>query len=62
MLALAVQFSDELNADDLARTIDEMEASIRRAVPDVNRIFIEAESILQTHPARRYEPDSKSST
>lgn len=47
ILALSVQFRKELDAHSLAQTIDEMESAIRRSVPDVTRIFIEAESFLQ---------------
>lgn len=46
MVALPVHFRDDLDARSLARTIDEMEASIRKAAPDVKRIFIEPESAL----------------
>jgi cation diffusion facilitator family transporter len=45
MLALSVAFRDDLDAKALAATIDDMQAAIRSAVPQITRIFIEAEAI-----------------
>jgi len=47
MLALSVEFRKDLDADALAKTIDEMESAIRRAAPGVTRIFIEAQSVIE---------------
>lgn len=47
MLALSVQFRKDLDADALAKAIDDMESAIRRTTPDVKRIFIEAESVIR---------------
>jgi len=47
MLALSVQFRKDLDADSLARAIDDMESAIRRNTPEITRIFIEAESLIK---------------
>jgi cation diffusion facilitator family transporter len=53
MLALSVRFHGDLTAVELARAIDELETSVHRAVPDVKRIFVDAEPILQPEPTSR---------
>jgi len=40
-----VNFIDELTSDEIEETIDRIEAEIKAAIPPVNRIYIEAESI-----------------
>lgn len=45
LINLDVNFKDELNADEIEETIDLVESKIREAIPAVNRIFIEAETI-----------------
>ena len=40
-----MNFKDELTANDIEAAIDRIESKIRKAVPPVNRIFIEAETI-----------------
>ncbi len=47
LVNLDVHFADELTSDDIEQTIDRVEAKIREQIPSVNRIFIEAETILQ---------------
>jgi len=45
LVNLNVNFSDELTSDDIEVTVDRIEKSIKDAIPTVNRIFIEAETI-----------------
>lgn len=45
LVNLDVNFNDDLNSDQIEETIDRLESNIRTALPSVNRIFIEAESI-----------------
>jgi divalent metal cation (Fe/Co/Zn/Cd) transporter len=45
LVNLDVNFNDHLNADEIEQTIDEIEKQIKQAIPSVNRIYIEAESI-----------------
>lgn len=45
LVNLDVHFNDELSSDAIEQTIDRVEALIKAAVPKVNRIFIEAETI-----------------
>ena len=45
LLNLDVHFVDELTSDEIEVTIDRIEANIKKALPRVNRIFIEAETI-----------------
>lgn len=45
LVNLDVNFKDELTSDDIEATIDRIEAKIKQALPSVNRIFIEAETI-----------------
>jgi cation diffusion facilitator family transporter len=52
VLALSVQFRKDLEASELAKTIDQMESAIRRTAPDVNRIFVEAESVVHARKQR----------
>jgi cation diffusion facilitator family transporter len=52
LVNLDVHFIDGLSSDQIEETIDRMEAQIKTAVPKVNRIYIEAETI------RRHKPTS----
>lgn len=45
LVNLNVDFKDELVSDEIEYTVDRIEKKIRDAVPSVNRIFIEAETI-----------------
>ena len=45
LVNLDVHFIDDLNSDKIEETIDRIEAAIKKAIPAVNRIYIEAESI-----------------
>jgi cation diffusion facilitator family transporter len=45
LLALGISFKKDLTAEQVAEAIDRIEGSIRRAYPDVQRIYIEAKSI-----------------
>lgn len=47
MLALNIEFKDELSSDEIEAAIRRIEASIRQAHAEVTRIFIEAASIAQ---------------
>jgi cation diffusion facilitator family transporter len=45
LVNLDVHFIDELTSDQIEETIDRIEAKIREAIPAVNRIYIEADTI-----------------
>ncbi|MEL6987193.1 MAG: cation diffusion facilitator family transporter [Bacteroidota bacterium] len=45
LVNLDVNFKDELDSDQIEETIDRIESNIRKAIPSVNRIFIEAASM-----------------
>ena len=45
LINLEVNFRDGLHSDDIEKTIDGIEAKIKKAIPAVNRIFIEAETL-----------------
>lgn len=45
LVNLDVNFKDDLNADGIEVAIDEIEQAIKKTLPSVNRIFIEAETI-----------------
>lgn len=45
LVNLDANFKDELTSDEIEQTIDRIESKIKLAIPSVNRIFIEAESI-----------------
>ncbi len=45
LIALDVQFRDELTSDDIEAAVDRLEKSIREAHPEVSHIFLEAETI-----------------
>lgn len=48
LVNLDVNFKDDLTSDEIEATIDKIESSIKAALPTVNRIFIEAETIKKT--------------
>lgn len=45
LVNLDANFKDELTADEIEKTIDQIELQIKQVIPAVNRIFIEAETI-----------------
>jgi len=47
LVNLDVNFKDELTSDEIEQTIDEVEAEIKKEVPKVNRIYIEAEALIK---------------
>ena len=52
LIALDVLFDDGLDTDAIERSIDEIEAAIRTAVPDARAIFIEPETSPALAPSR----------
>lgn len=47
LLTLDVNFQDDLTSDQIEEAVDELETGIKEAVPLINRIYIEAESITR---------------
>lgn len=45
LVNLEVNFLDELNADGIEQAIDRIERAIKAAIPKVNRIYVEAETL-----------------
>ncbi len=45
LVALDVHFIDEMSSDEIEDTVDRIEEQVKSAVPRVNRIFIEADTI-----------------
>lgn len=45
LVNLDVHFVDDLNSDQIEETVDRIEAQIKQALPAVNRIYIEADTI-----------------
>jgi len=52
LLNLDVNFKDTLSLTEIEDTIDRIESNIRKILPGVNKIFIEAESIKRNSPAK----------
>lgn len=50
LVNLDVHFIDGLSSDDIEDAVDQIEVHIKTAVPKVNRIFIEAETIRKRRP------------
>jgi cation diffusion facilitator family transporter len=48
LLALGINFKDELTAKDIAIAIDRIEKELRTSHPEIKRIYIEAKSITAT--------------
>ncbi len=57
LVNLDVNFADNLTSDDIEETIDRIESKIKAALPVVNRIYIEAET-LRRRSRIRAEDDS----
>ncbi len=49
VLNLDLQFDSGLDAGEIARAIDELEAQIRREFPEMTRIFLEAQLFREPH-------------
>lgn len=47
MLAVEVEFDDDLTADEIEEAVKRIEANVREAHPGVKRIFIEAKALLK---------------
>lgn len=45
LVNLNVDFKDELVSDEIEETVDRLESKIKKEIPSVNRIFIEADTI-----------------
>jgi cation diffusion facilitator family transporter len=45
LVAMDVEFKPDLRTSDIARAVDRLEATIKRAIPEVKHLYIEAESI-----------------
>jgi cation diffusion facilitator family transporter len=52
LVNLEVDFKDDLSADEIEQTIDGIEAKIKQAIPAVNRIFIEADTVRKAAKQR----------
>jgi cation diffusion facilitator family transporter len=52
LVNLEVDFKDDLSSEDIEKTIDNIEVQIKQAIPAVNRIFIEAETIRRRVKAK----------
>lgn len=52
LVNLEVNFRDGLTSDEIEATIDGIEKKIKTAIPVVNRIFIEAETLLRSAPLK----------
>jgi len=48
---MEVEFIDDLSTDQMEAVIDRIEINIKKAVPEVTKIFIEAQS-LKKKPAK----------
>ncbi|RLD50664.1 MAG: cation transporter, partial [Bacteroidetes bacterium] len=46
LVNLNVNFKDDLVSDEIEQIVDRIENEIKKSIPSVNRIFIEAETIL----------------
>ena len=55
LINLDVSFADELTSDDIERIIDRIESQIKAAIPEVNRIYIEAETLSRRGRIRNKE-------
>ena len=52
LVNLDVNFVDDLTSDEIEQAIDTIETEIRQAVPAVNRIFIEAETLVANRSSK----------
>jgi cation diffusion facilitator family transporter len=49
LVNMEVEFVDDLSTDQMEAVIDRMEMDIKKAVPEVSKIFIEAQSLKKKH-------------
>ncbi len=56
LVNLDVNFVDELTSDDIEDTIDRLESQIKAALPVVDRIYIEAETMIRVFRQRSLKP------
>jgi divalent metal cation (Fe/Co/Zn/Cd) transporter len=55
MLTMLVHFEPNLNGDELAETVNQIEQAIQAEHPDVTQIFIEASALAKASPSRKQE-------
>lgn len=55
LVNLDVHFIDGLSSNEIEETVDRIEARIKTAVPKVNRIYIEADTIRKKRPMAQSE-------
>jgi cation diffusion facilitator family transporter len=56
LLNIDIMFDDEMTTDEIENEIDEIEKSITEAIPKINRIYIEAETISKSEiPANNFK-------
>ena len=48
LLNIDIMFDDEMTTDEIENEIDEIETSITEAIPKINRIYLEAETISKS--------------
>ncbi|MFB2771330.1 cation diffusion facilitator family transporter [Pelatocladus sp. BLCC-F211] len=53
LLNLEIQFSKNLTGEEIASTVDNLEAKIRQKHPEIKQIFIEAKSLAATRKSSR---------
>ena len=53
LVNLEIQFSKKLTGEEIASTVDNSEAKIRRKHPEIKQIFIEAKSLVATREPSR---------
>ncbi|WP_445632557.1 cation diffusion facilitator family transporter [Nostoc sp. DSM 114161] len=53
LLNLEIQFSKKLTGEEIASTVDNLEAKIRQKHPEIKQIFIEAKSLAATRKSSR---------
>jgi divalent metal cation (Fe/Co/Zn/Cd) transporter len=53
LVNLDVHFIDDLTSDQIEETVDRIEAAIKTAVPKVNRIYVEADTIRMMKSERK---------
>lgn len=56
LVNLDVHFADHLNSNDIEETIDRLESSIKAALPMIDRIYIEAETLCRRGRERASMP------
>jgi divalent metal cation (Fe/Co/Zn/Cd) transporter len=49
LVNIDVEFADDLSTDEVEETIDQIESSVREAIPDATKIYIEAQAIKRKY-------------